>query len=222
MTDLQKLWQGARRVMPATGAPTSAVLLLHGLGSSADDLIELAPFIENALPQTVFISPNAPFPCDMAPFGRQWFSLREWTPAAMERGTREAAVYLEEMIEAVKAEFNFSAQQIALVGFSQGTMMSLHVAPRLKDQIACVVGLSGSLIAPEKLAEETVSKPPILLVHGMLDPVVPYISMTMAATTLQQAGFTIETETRPMMAHNVDDETLTRTAAFLQKHLAEA
>lgn len=212
------LWQGARRVAPDV-TPASAVLLLHGLGSNADDLIELAPFLSPALPQTVFISPNAPQPCDMAPFGRQWFSLQHWTPASMWQGVQAAAGALEQMIADVKAEFGLPAGKIALVGFSQGAMMSLHVAPRLDEPLAAVVGLSGALVGEEHLAAEIRSRPPVLLAHGQLDPVVPYAAMLAAAAVLQRNNIEVTTETRPLMAHNIDDAVLSRTAEFLQQHL---
>lgn len=214
------LWQGARRLAPALPPADSAVLLLHGLGSNADDLIGLAPLLAPALPQTVFISPNAPEPCDMAPFGHQWFSLQQWTPQSMWKGVQNAATTLQQMIEDVKAEFGLPTNRIALVGFSQGAMMSLHVAPRLAEPLAGVVALSGALVGEEHLPAEIRSRPPVLLVHGQLDPVVPYAAMPAALAALQRNSIPAESETRPLMAHNVDDTTIERTASFLRRELA--
>lgn len=216
----QNLWQDARRVTPS-GTPTSAVLLLHGLGSSADDLIELAPYIAPALPHTVFISPNAPQACDMAPMGYQWFSLLQRTPQSMWTGVQQSTQPLMQMIEDVKAEFGLPTNKIALIGFSQGTMMSLHVAPRLPEPLAAVVGIAGALVGEEHLAADIRSRPPILLVHGQMDNVVPYEAMQAAQSVLQRNNIVVETLTRPRMAHNVDDETLTRTTEFLLQHLGE-
>ena len=218
MTDTH-LWDGARRFQPAS-KPTSAVLLLHGLGSNADDLIELAPLLAGQLPQTVFISPNAPFACDMAPFGRQWFSLIDRTPFNMWQGACSAAPYVERMTADIRAEFELPLSRIALVGFSQGAMMSLHVAPRLPEPVAGVVGLSGALVGGEHLPADITSRPPVLLVHGQMDPVVPYAALPMAAATLTTCGIAVETETRPFLGHNVDDEGINRTASFLAARLA--
>lgn len=216
----QNLWHGARRVAPSV-TPKSAVLLLHGLGSSADDLIELAPYMAPALPHTVFISPNAPQPCDMAPMGYQWFSLQQRSPESMWQGAQQSTRQLMQMIEDVKAEFGLPANKIALLGFSQGTMMSLHVAPRLPEPLAAVVGIAGALVGPEHLATDIRSRPPVLLVHGQMDNVVPYEAMQMAQSVLQRNNVAVETLTRPRMAHNVDDETLTRATEFLSQHLGE-
>lgn len=216
---LSNLWQGARRAAPAS-TPTSAVLLLHGLGSNADDLIALAPYLAPALPNTVFISPNAPEPCDMAPMGHQWFSLLQRTPEARWKGVQQAAPRLMQMIEDVKAEFNLPNSRIALVGFSQGCMMSLHVAPRLAEPLAGVVGLSGALIGEEYLPAEIRSRPPVLLAHGQMDDIVPYDALLAAQAVLQRNSVHVETVTRPHMAHNIDDVVLQKTAEFLMKKLA--
>jgi phospholipase/carboxylesterase len=212
------LWSGHRR-FDAGPSVRRAVLLLHGLGSNADDLIELAPLLASALPDTVFLSPNAPEPCDMAPFGRQWFSLQDWTPQSMWQGARRAAPALEQMINDVRAALTLPMQALALVGFSQGAMMSLHVAPRLPEALGAVVALSGALVGGEHLAEQIISRPPVLLVHGQMDPVVPYAAMPLAADVLQRNRIDVATETRPFMGHNVDNETLARTADFLVNKL---
>ena len=218
MTDKNILWQGARRQAPQADS-TSAVLLLHGLGSNADDLISLAPDLAQALPHTVFISPNAPFACDMAPFGRQWFSLQSWSSETMWEGANQAAAYIREMIADIAAEYKLPYNKIALVGFSQGCMMALHVAPRLPQCLGAVVGLSGALIGGEKLAAEAINKPPILLIHGQLDPIVPYAAMLAASDFLHHSGFKVETETRPLLAHNVDNQGIARARDFLSQHL---
>lgn len=215
------IWNGTRQVLPENGGkPSSAILLLHGLGSNADDLIELAPLLAEHLPGTVFVSPNAPFPCDMGPMGYQWFSLQNWTPQLLWEGVRIAAPVLTQMIADIRTEFDLPARRVALLGFSQGTMMALHVAPRLPDVLGGIVGFSGALIGPEYLASETVSRPPVLLVHGQADPVVPYAALALANTTLAASGFAVETEARPLLQHSIDQAGLNRAGAFLNRHLA--
>lgn len=213
------LWRDSRQHLPSSLA-TSAVLLLHGYGSNADDLIDLAPILAEALPHTAFYSPNAPEPCEMGPYGYQWFSLMNRTPAEYLAGVQRAAPVLEQMIEEVKAELNLPAYKIALFGFSQGSMMSLYVAPRLPETLGAVVGLSGALVGSELLPTQIKSKPPILIAHGQMDPVVPYAALPFAEAVLKQCGLTVETVTRPLMAHNIDEEVLTATARFLKEKLA--
>jgi phospholipase/carboxylesterase len=201
------------------GKPKQLVILLHGVGASGDDLIGLVPALAPTLPDAVFVSPNAPFGCETVPFGYQWFSLREWTPAMMFAGIQAAAPILQEFIDAKIKEYDLSAAQTALIGFSQGCMMALHAAPRQATALAGVIGLSGTLLGAEMLQQETRSKPPVLLGHGMLDTVVPYPAMSYAAMTLKQGGFNVETMTRPMLGHGIDDEELAQSAVFLKKNL---
>jgi phospholipase/carboxylesterase len=162
------------------GKPKQLVVLLHGYGSNGDDLIGLAPFFAQALPEAEFLSPNAPFPCEIAPFGFQWFGLEDRTPEMMLGGVRVAAQILEPFLDAELAKRGLTDRDLALVGFSQGTMMSLHVGPRRPNRIGGILGFSGSLIAPQLLVDEIRSRPPILLVHGTADQVVPFGALAQA------------------------------------------
>jgi phospholipase/carboxylesterase len=193
--------------------------LLHGYGSNADDLIDLAPELAGSLPDAVFVSPNAPFSFEMAPFGYQWFSLQSYSPQSLLDGARQATPCLERMIEEVGREFSLPLKRMALLGFSQGCMMSLHVAPRLSESLAAVAGFSGALVAPEKLPAETISRPPVLLVHGQMDPVVPYASLSVSAAALAACGFSVETVSRPLLQHGIDGVGLGAAADFLARYL---
>src|SRR5205823_8993774 len=137
----------------------------------------------------------APFPCDMAPYGYQWFSVQDRNPTAVLAGVRAAAPLLDTFIDDALAQRALDESDLALVGFSQGTMMSLFVGLRRAKQVAGIVGFSGRLLAPELLASELRSRPPILLVHGTEDPLVPYTSLAAAETTLKAAGVPVETVT---------------------------
>ena len=166
---------------PASGqAPTSAVIFLHGYGADGNDLIGLAPFFATALPGAVFHSPHAPEPCEIAPFGRQWFSLGDYDPKQSATfqlllpHIRAAAYLFDDYIDGVMAHYGLTADRVALVGFSQGTMMALHVALRRKTPLAAVVGFSGALIGSEVLAQEITARPPVKLIHGEEDEVVPF------------------------------------------------
>jgi len=208
------------RLGPATrGAPDCVVVLLHGLGADGQDLIGLAPHLRDALPTAQFVAPDAPFPCDMAPFGRQWFSLQDRSPERMLAGVRAAAPILDAFLDEVLEEYRVPAERLALVGFSQGTMMSLHVAPRRLSQIAGAVGFSGALVGGEALAAEIETTPPVLLVHGDADEIVPVQASEAAAVGLDGLGVPVRLLVRPGLGHSIDQRGLVEATAFLKAAL---
>jgi len=202
------------------GTAKRLVILLHGLGADGNDLIGLAPYWAPLLPDAEFLSPNAPFPCDMAPYGYQWLSARDPSPEARLAGARAAGAILDGFITDELAKRDLGESDLALVGFSQGCMMSLFVGPRREKQLAGIIGYSGRLIAPDILGEEIRSRPPILLVHGTDDPMVPYASMPDAETALKGAGVSVETLTCPGIGHSIDGHGLQAGGRFLQSVLS--
>jgi phospholipase/carboxylesterase len=209
-------------VAPKSGAaPKQLVVFLHGYGSNGDDLISLAPYWADLLPDAEFVSPNAPFPCEENPFGGfQWFGLRERNPAMMLGGTKAAATILDAYLDAALKARGLDERNLALVGFSQGTMMALHVGPRRGTAPAAIVGYSGALIGADALGTELKSKPPVLLVHGMADQVVPFAALEAATRALQAQGLKVEAVARPGLPHSIDPEGLTRGGRFLQESFA--
>jgi len=201
------------------GKPNRLVILLHGLGADGNDLIGLAPYWAPLLPETEFLSPNAPFPCDMAPYGYQWMSVRDPSPEARLAGARAAAGILDAFIDDELSKRGLAESQLALVGFSQGTMMSLYVGPRRERQLAGIVGFSGRLIAPALLKDEIRTRPPVLLVHGTEDAMVPYSSMAEAEIALSDAGVAVETLTCPGVGHGIDEQGLRDGGEFLKRVL---
>lgn len=218
----EKLLDGPRRDTASGAAATSLVVFLHGLGADGSDLIALAEPLAQVLPDTAFVSPDAPFPCDMAPMGRQWFSLQQRGSAELLAGARSAAPYVNAFLDAELARTGLSADRLALVGFSQGTMMSLFCALRRPQAVAGVVGFSGLLIAPEILPTEIVSKPPVLLVHGEEDPVVPFAAMAAAEAGLLAAGVPVSSHGRAGLPHGIDPGGLQLAAEALAGWLAPA
>lgn len=217
---------------PAAGVSTKqAIILLHGYGADGNDLIDLAPWLARFLPETVFYSPHAPEPCEMASSGRQWFSLASYDPEIMRRnpdtmspiyarlleGARKAAPNLDRFIDHVAEKNQLLPARIALVGFSQGAMMALHVSLRRKAPLAGIVGFSGALIGPETLAGEINVHPPVLLVHGDGDSVVPYPAMEMAGNALLDQSVDVTTITCPGLGHGIDENGLQQAANFLCK-----
>jgi phospholipase/carboxylesterase len=202
------------------GKPNRLVILLHGLGADGNDLIGLAPYWAPLLPDTEFLSPNAPFPCDMAPMGYQWMSAQDPSPEARLAGARAAAAILDDFIDEALETRGLSESELALVGFSQGTMMSLFVGPRRARPVAGIVAYSGRLIAPELLTAELRSRPPVFLIHGTADPIVSYDSMAEAEAGLTAAGIAVETLTCPGVGHSIDAEGLQRAGQFLHRVLS--
>jgi phospholipase/carboxylesterase len=202
------------------GKPSRLVILLHGLGADGNDLIGLAPYWAPLLPDAEFLSPNAPFPCDMAPYGYQWLSARDPGPEARLAGARAAGSILDGFIDDELQKRDLTEAQLALVGFSQGTMMSLFVGPRRERQLAGIVGYSGRLIAPALLNSEIRSRPPVLLVHGTEDAMVSYDSMAEAELALTDAGVSVETLSCPGVGHGIDEEGLRRGGEFLHRVLS--
>jgi phospholipase/carboxylesterase len=196
------------------------VILLHGYGSNADDLIGLAPYWRSALPDSVFVAPNAPQPCPGAPGGRQWWPLTSFSPEARAAGVRQAAPILDAFIDSQLATYGLTEDRLALVGFSQGTMVALHVGPRRERQLAGIVGYSGMLAAPDSLAAEMRSKPPVLLVHGDADPMVPVAALGHARAALEPLGFDVTTHVSRGLGHSIDDAGLRLGEQFLSRVLA--
>ncbi len=203
----------------AGGVPDSLVVLLHGLGSNSADLMGLAPYWCDALPRTAFVSPDAPEPCDMAPMGFQWFSLQDRNPLVMARGVAVAAPILDAFLDEVLAEYTLPPERLALVGFSQGTMMALHVGLRRAAAPAAIVGYSGALLAGPELFLQVRARPPVLLVHGDADAIVSVAALDAAAIGLRAVGVPVETERRPDLGHTIDDVGLARGREFLVKAL---
>lgn len=201
------------------GKPKNIVVLLHGYGSNGQDLIGLVPEIAYSLPDTLFISPDAPFPCE-AGFGYQWFSLSSYTPQAMLSGAVEAVPILNKFLDDILKEYDLPASKLALVGFSQGTMMSLYAGPRRKEQIAGILGYSGALVGGEMmLGNPSISKCPIHLVHGDHDTVVPVAAYYHAVTTLKMSGFEVTGSVTHGLMHSIDRKGIEDGTAFLKRVL---
>ena len=203
------------RVATASGrAARSMVILAHGYGSNGADLIGLAPYWRDALPDTVFIAPNAPQVCPDAPGGYQWWPV--WNADRL-TGVRGAAPVLDAFIASELVAHGLTEDRLALVGFSQGTMMALHVAARRERPLAGVVGYSGMLIDPS--AAEVRTRPPVLLIHGDADPMVPIQAFHQAQSSLRDMGFPLQAHICPGLGHSIDAPGLKLAEAFLTRVL---
>ena len=203
-------------VEPASGGPAAQlVILLHGVGADGADLIELAPFFASILPDAAFVAPDAPFAFDMAPFGRQWFSLQDRAVSAISAGVRASAPILDAFIDEQMALWGVRDSDVALVGFSQGTMMALHVALRRAKAPAAVVGFSGALVDPDSLPAEIIARPRVLMIHGADDEVVNPNGLPAAEQVLASVGVPVLTELRPGLGHGIDGPGAQMALGFL-------
>jgi phospholipase/carboxylesterase len=208
------------RLPAARGRADSLVVLLHGYGADGRDLIDLGEAWRDVLPSTAFFSPHAPEPCGMAPVGRQWFPLTFADPHERWRGVVGARPVLEAALDAELARLGLPPERLALVGFSQGTMMALHTGLRRLAGPAAILGYSGELVGPERLAAEATAAPPILLVHGDQDDVIPVRALFAACEALAAAGRPSQFHLSPGLGHGIDEEGLRQGGLFLARALA--
>lgn len=203
------------RLAPLSGArPNALVILIHGYGSNGEDLIGLARMIQPALPNAAFVAPNAPSRMPGLAAAYQWWPIETFSMAERAAGAAAAAPGLDAFVTQEAEKAGLPAHRVLLVGFSQGTMMALHVGLRRPEALAGIIGISGMLVAPERLEAEIMSRPPVLLIHGTEDDVVPFRSMDLAATGLGEAGISVETHESPGVAHSVGQDGLDAAAAF--------
>ena len=211
---------GPSRPPVAGGQPRRLVILLHGLGADGNDLIGLQQYWGRLVPEAEFVSPNAPFPCDMAGYGHQWFSVQDRSPPSVLAGVRSSAPALDAYIDDELQKRGLDDKDAVLVGFSQGTMMALFVGLRRAKPLAGILGYSGRLIAMDLLPGELRSRPPVLLVHGTADPLVPFESLGAAETALKGANVPVETLACVGIGHSIDPEGLERGGRFLAEVLS--
>ncbi|MBL4627531.1 MAG: prolyl oligopeptidase family serine peptidase [Roseicyclus sp.] len=208
-----------------SGETKSLVVFLHGYGADGKDLLGLADPLAEHLPDTVFVAPDAPERSSVNPAGFQWFPI-PWIDGSSEEaaseGMERAVTDLNVFLDHVMAEHGVAAAETALVGFSQGTMIALHIAPRRDEEFACVVGFSGRLLEPEALVDEVVVRPPILLLHGDADDVVPPQSLPEAVDGLEAAGWEeVYAHVMQGTGHGIAPDGLSVALAFLRDKLPE-
>ena len=202
---MASLLQGPRIDPPRGRRASAVVVLLHGYGAHGDDLIALADAWRPALPNTAFVAPNAPQPSPGMYGGLQWFALSMRDPSEYWRGVASAQPLLDRFLDAELARHGLGPERLVLVGFSQGTMMALHVGVRRPIAPAGIVAYSGLLAGPEHLAE-TQARPPVLLVHGEADDLIPVEALHAAREALAAAGVPVEWHVRPRLGHGIDPE----------------
>ncbi len=210
------------RKAAASGKARSLVVFLHGYGANGADLLDIGEALAPHLPDTAFAAPDAADRVPGAPMGYQWFPIPRFdgsSEAAAEAGLVKAAADVSDFLDQRLAHEKLGPEALAIVGFSQGAMMSLHVAPRRPQPMAAVVAISGRLIAPERLTAQTLSRPPVLVMHGDRDDVVPFEEMSAAADALVAAEFETYGHVMKGMGHGISQDGLASMLGFLKQYL---
>ena len=209
------------RMPPArAGKPAKLVILAHGYGSNGDDLMALAPYLSQALPDAMFVAPHGPEPVPGYPDGRQWFPITRMDPAALARGVADAAPAFDRFLDQELQRYQLPASALALVGFSQGTMMALHVGLRRRERIGAIIGFSGALAVPP--AGRVASPPSVALIHGDQDEMIPVEALFATATTLADRGVPSIWKVSPGLGHAISEDGLALAAAVLKAGLSGA
>jgi phospholipase/carboxylesterase len=213
------------RLEPRSGPARQLVVFLHGYGADGNDLIDIGRAWQGLIPNAAFVSPHAPEPCGQAPVGRQWFPLTFRDPSERWLGVNKAAPVLAQFLDAELKRRNLPASALALVGFSQGTMMALHHGLRRQTPPFAIVGYSGVLVLPpdanpEKFAAEITARPPVLLVHGDRDDLIPAQALFEATSGLAALGVPTEWHLSQGIGHGIDQEGLRHGGEFLARRAA--
>lgn len=216
----------SQRRDPKSGEMRSAVVFLHGYGANGADLMGLADPLAEHLPDTAFFAPDAPEGCAGAPMGFQWFPI-PWIDGSSEEesmdGMTRASDDLNAYLDGIMVDEDLLPEQVLVLGFSQGTMMALHVLPRREDAVAGICAFSGRLLQPESLKDEALCKPPVLLIHGDEDDVVPVQSLPQAAEALQEAGWKeVYAHIQKGTGHGIAPDGLSVALAFMRERLGVA
>jgi phospholipase/carboxylesterase len=213
------------RLAPRSGQAKQLVVFLHGYGADGNDLIDIGKAWQSLLPDAAFVSPHAPEPCGQAPVGRQWFNLTFRIPNERWDGARKAAPILERFLETELARHKLPPQALALVGFSQGTMMSLHVGLRRAVSPAAIVGYSGLFVLPDDaeakaVAAEIRCRPPVLLIHGDQDQLIPPQALFQSTRDLAALDVPVEWHMSAGVGHGIDQEGLRHGGDFLARRFS--
>jgi phospholipase/carboxylesterase len=220
--DVQQL--DGPRLEAMSGKTKQLVVFLHGFGADGADLIALGRQWQQMLPDAAFVAPNAPQSCELMPMGYQWFPLKMTmdgvasTPEERWAGAVDAAPALQNFLDQQVQHYGVEPQHMALVGFSQGAMMALHVGLRRPNGLGAIVSYSGMVLGPEHL-DEISCKPPVFLAHGSIDDVVPFAVMAPSSEALMEAGIDVSGYVEQGVGHGIDGEAAWLGAEFLKKQL---
>jgi len=194
--------------------PEMAVVFIHGWGADGADLMDLSQVMAASFPKAIFYAPDGPEPCSANPMGRQWFPL-DGDQKSIDNGPDLAMPGLKNLLDDIMSSTGLALEKIFLFGFSQGGMMALHTGMRLDGNLGGVMSFSGALLAPDRLADQITSRPPVLLVHGRDDQVVPFQALAIAEAVLGSNQVAVESMARDGVGHGIDPEGFGKAIAFI-------
>ncbi len=207
---------------PRSGKAKKAVVLLHGYGSDGNDLISLQPYLADLLPDAVFVAPNAPAPCAINPAGYEWFPLDLDREISRLEGIDSTRPVISGFLNDLWAETGLAAKDTLLCGFSQGAMIALDSGLRLPETLFGIISFSGGVVAPEKLGDEIKAKPPVCLIHGDSDDVVPPRMSLEGENALKAAGVDVRLHISPGTGHSIAQDGLVAARQFISERLGVA
>ena len=199
---------------PEEGPAKQIIIFLHGWGADGADLMDLSTAMAMEFSDAVFLAPDGPEPCSANPMGRQWFPL-DGDQASIDAGPDIAFPMIKNLIASICEETSLGLDAVTLIGFSQGGMMTLHTSTRLENPIHAAISFSGALLAPDKLGDAITARPPVLLIHGEDDQVVPFQAMTIAEAVLGQSGISVKSVARKGLGHGIDGEGFAEAVKFI-------
>ena len=205
MTDIPDL-TGPEAEAVSGGPAKQLIIFVHGYGADGSDLFSLGQYFKTVTPEAALCAPNAPYRCEGSPFGYQWYDVLMQDPSERLRAIRSTAAIFDNFVDQQLDRRGLSDDKLVLIGFSQGTMMSLFAAPRRERSIAGIIGYSGRMEAPELLKEEIQSRPPVVMVHGDSDELLAVSEMETAAAYLRDNGVEVATHVRPGLGHGIDEQ----------------
>ena len=205
---------------PASGGnPDSIVVLIHGYGSDGEDLLSLGKSWGSLLPNTLFVAPHGPVACEMNPSGNQWFGLKDWESLRILKEIQALTPVFNRYLDGLLKSHNLPSNKLALVGFSQGAMLALHVALH-RPQSAGVVAYSGAFLNDSM--ELKIALPPVLLIHGTEDQVLPSSTSQAAEEALKALGVPVTLSLISGLGHGIDPRGLEMGGAFLKEKFHES
>lgn len=207
---------------PETGPPDRLVVILHGYGANGEDLISLGAYWRSVLPQALFVAPNAPNVCAINPGGFEWFDLSTSDLSRIPPLAAAARPVVSDLLEALWAQTGLGIEDTVLAGFSQGAMMALEVGLRLPEPVRAIIGFSAALPSVATLGAEIVSRPPVCLVHGDADEVVPYAYGRTAQQVLEGLDVPVAFHTSVGAGHMIAEDGLAAATSFLERHAGQA
>ena len=200
-------------------APKNLVLFMHGVGEDGRNIYDICMVLNRCIPDTHFLCPNGPFPYDMGFDGYQWFSLQDRSEHVLLEGINKALPIVNEYIDYNLKRFNLNDSNLAIMGFSQGCMMALHLGLRRPNPPACVIGFSGALIGGSALKNYKTNNPPIILSHGDLDQVVELNMMKNSVDLLKKLNKNVESHIFRGLSHELNEDSLNLAVDNLKKYL---